>query len=73
MAVGDSSTSVGYPLVDPALGKVRDGANEINITRDLVASLKIAVDARFTGKITRGTSTPLNTTGVNGDIYLKMV
>ena len=70
---GEIAASQGYPVVDPTTGKVKDGATEINTTRDLVASLKISVDARFTGTITRGTTTPLNTSGVNGDIYLKMV
>jgi hypothetical protein len=73
MAVGDSSRAVGYPLVDLTTGKVKDGGTEINTTRDLVADLKISVDARFTGKITRGTATPVNTSGSDGDIYLKMV
>jgi hypothetical protein len=72
MAVGDSSASQGYPLVDLTTGKVKDGANEINITRDLVADLKISVDSRFTGKITRGTGNP-PTISNNGDIFLKIV
>jgi hypothetical protein len=72
MATGDA-TLLGWPLVNSSTGKVKDGANEINITRDLAAEVKIALDSRFTGKITRGTSTPLNTSGSDGDIYLKMV
>ena len=65
--------SLGWAYVDPTTGKVRDGASEINATRDRIAELKIAVDARYKGVITRGTTNPLNTTGNDGDIYLKIV
>ena len=39
MAAGDNATAAGYPVVDPATDVVKDGANEINTTRDLVAGL----------------------------------
>lgn len=34
---GEFAEDAGMPLVSPAEGKVRDGADEINITRDLLA------------------------------------
>jgi hypothetical protein len=75
MAIGDDATAVGYPLVPNSgeEGKVRYGAREINRTRDLVANVKTSLDSRLSGTITRGTTDPVNTTGSNGDIYLKMV
>jgi hypothetical protein len=52
---------------------VSKGYDEINLTRDLIADVKVALDSRFTGKITRGDDTPNDEAGSNGDIYLKMV
>lgn len=42
MAVGDDAQAAGYPLVPDtgAAGLVKDGAHEINRTRDLVAQVK---------------------------------
>jgi hypothetical protein len=75
MAVGDSASYVGYSLVPNTgtEGQIRYGAREINRTRDYVADVKITLDSRLSGTITRGTADPVDTNGVDGDIYLKMV
>jgi hypothetical protein len=69
---GQTAQSQGLAIVDEVNGKVKDGGLNINETRDMIANLKILVDARFIGKITRGTGNP-PTDSNNGDIYLKMV
>lgn len=70
MANGEAAQASGFPIVDSS-GLVSKGYDEINLTRDLIANVKVSLDSRFTGKITRGTQEP--TGGSNGDIYLKMV
>lgn len=72
MANGDRAIAAGFEVVQ-SIGLVSEGYDEINLTRDLIADVKVALDSRFTGKITRGTNTPNNAAGSNGDIYLKMV
>lgn len=37
MADGDDALAAGMPILDPETDLVKDGANEINITRDLIA------------------------------------
>lgn len=75
MAIGDSAASLGYPLVPESgeQGKVRLGWQEINRTRDLVADVKKALDSRFIGNISYGTTVPPSTAGAEGDIFLKIV
>lgn len=81
MAVGDDATAAGFPLV-PDTGsddaKVKNGAKEINRTRDLIANVKSLVPAssaqfRTASGITVGTATPAASYGQNGDIYLKYI
>ena len=72
MANGDRAAASSFPVVQSS-GLVSKGYDEINLSRDLIADVKVALDSRFTGKITRGTTTPNNASGANGDIYLKMV
>lgn len=45
MAVGDDAAAAGYPLVTNtgATGLVKDGATEINRTRDFVAQVKALI------------------------------
>jgi hypothetical protein len=45
MAVGDDAAAAGYPLVTNtgATGLVKDGAQEINRTRDFVAQVKALI------------------------------
>lgn len=45
MAIGDAAAAKGYPLVDVS-DDLKDGAEEINLTRDLIAA---EVDARAAG------------------------
>ena len=40
MATGDDALAAGYDLVDPATDLVRDGAEEINKTRDYAGANK---------------------------------
>lgn len=35
---GEAATAAGLPVVSPVEGKVRDGADEINLTRDIIAN-----------------------------------
>lgn len=72
MANGERAAASGFPIVSSS-GLVSKGYDEINLSRDLIADVKVALDSRFTGKITRGTTTPSNSAGSDGDIYLKMV
>ena len=78
MAVGDDATAAGYPLVPNTgeEGRVRYGAREINVTRDLIAGVLNLIPVgkasyRAAGGITSGTTTPSNATGSDGDIYIK--
>lgn len=79
MAIGDDATAAGYPLV-PGTGsdtsKVKNGAQEINRTRDFVAQVKALVPTsktayRTAAGITSGTTDP--TGGNDGDIYFKII
>lgn len=78
MAVGDDATLAGYPLVPDTgpTGLVKQGAMEINRTRDLVAQVKAQVPVgktayRAASGITTGTADPSG--GVDGDIYFKIL
>lgn len=79
MAVGDDSTSVGFPLVPNTGGddaRVRYGAREINRTRDFIAQVIRMIPSsktayRDASGITTGTVNP--TGGDHGDIYFKIV
>lgn len=78
MAVGDSASTAGYPLVPDTgeEGRVRWGAREINRTRDFVAEVlsKIPVGKpqyREASGIRTGTLPPSG--GNDGDIYLKIL
>lgn len=51
MAIGDSATAAGYPLV-PDTGaddaaRVRYGAREFNRTRDFIADVKLSIPASW--------------------------
>ena len=78
MAVGDDATTAGLPLVPDTGpdGLVKDGAKEINRTRDFVAQTKALIPNGKTGYrsasgISSGTADP--TGGVDGDIYFKIL
>jgi hypothetical protein len=82
MAVGDQAAAAGFPLVDPATDLVKDGATEINRTRDLVADtlsqIPVGVPAfQSASGILIGSAAPINDapgapgTGVDGNIYFK--
>ncbi len=78
MAVGDDATAAGYPIVPNTgtEGIVRDGAQEINRTRDFVAQIKALIPAgkaayRTAAGITSGTADPSG--GNDGDIYFKII
>lgn len=80
MAIGDDARAAGYPIVPDSgpQGKVNQGPNEINLTRDLIAQLKNAAPAtkaasRTSAGISSGTANPDNASGEDGDIYFKIV
>lgn len=75
MAVGDEALAAGYSLVSDT-DLVKDGAKEVNRTRDYVAEVKATVPTgkaayRTASGISSGTADP--TGGVDGDIYLKII
>jgi hypothetical protein len=75
MAIGDDATAAGFPIV-PDTDLVKDGAKEINRTRDFVAQVKTLVPNsktayRTAAGISSGTADP--TGGVDGDIYFKII
>lgn len=78
MAVGDDATTAGLPLVPDTGpdGLVKDGAKEINRTRDFVAQTKALIPNgkagyRSASGISSGTADPSG--GVDGDIYFKIL
>lgn len=78
MAVGDAAAAAGYPLVpdEGPEGKVKQGAMEINRTRDLVALVNALLPGskagfRSSSGISSGTAEP--TGGTDGDIYFKIL
>jgi hypothetical protein len=75
MAVGDEAQAAGYSIVSNT-DLVKDGATEVNRTRDYVAEVKATVPTgkaayRTAAGITSGTADP--TGGVDGDIYFKIL
>ena len=88
MAIGDDATRAGYSLVSPTSDLVKDGAREINRTRDYVAIVKNLIPAVWsiakggTGATTKDAArTNLGITsgaasptgGTDGDIYFKIL
>jgi hypothetical protein len=76
MAIGDDAVAAGYPILDGSTDLAKDGDDEINRTRDLLANLKVLVPTtkagfRTAAGITSGTGDP--TGGDNGDIYFKII
>lgn len=81
MAIGDAAAAAGYPLVpdegpDGTGGKVKEGFQEINRTRDFIANLAAIIPAsksgfRSSSGISSGTAEP--TGGTDGDIYFKIL
>jgi hypothetical protein len=75
MAVGDEAVAAGYSIVSDS-DLVKDGAKELNRTRDYVAEVKGTIPTgkaayRAAAGITSGTADP--TGGVDGDIYFKII
>lgn len=75
MAIGDLAAAAGLPLVAQT-DKVKDGAQEINRTRDEVAIALSQIpqsksSARTAAGISSGTADPVG--GVDGDIYFKIL
>lgn len=76
MAVGDDATNAGFALVSDSTGLVKDGAMEINKTRDYVAQVKALIPVgksayRSAAGISSGTADP--TGGNDGDVYFKII
>jgi hypothetical protein len=76
MAVGDEAQDAGYALVSPTTDFVKDGAEEINRTRDYVAEVLATVPTgkaafRTAAGISSGTADP--TGGNDGDVYFKII
>jgi len=75
VAIGDLAAAAGLPLV-AGTDKVKDGATEINRTRDEVAIALSQIPqsksaARTAAGISSGTADPVG--GVDGDIYFKIL
>jgi hypothetical protein len=76
MAIGDDAAAAGFALVDSSTDLVKDGAQEINRTRDYVAQTKALIPVgaagyRTAAGISSGTADPSG--GANGDIYFKIL
>lgn len=78
MAIGDSASAAGYPLVPDTgeEGRVRYGGRELNRTRDFIAQVKALIPGsktafRTASGITSGTAEPSG--GTDGDIYFKVL
>lgn len=78
MAIGDEAAAAGLPLVPGSgpEGKVKQGAREINRTRDFVAQQMAANPSgkaarRAAAGISSGTAEPSG--GLDGDIYFKIL
>ena len=76
MAIGDDAAAAGFPLVSPSTDLVKDGAREINRTRDEVAQTLALIPVgkpafRTAAGITSGTGDPSG--GADGDIYFKII
>jgi len=76
MAVGDDAAAVPWPILTPSVDLVKDGATEINRSRDFAAQVKALVPVgkpgfRAAAGITSGTAAP--TGGSDGDIYFQIV
>lgn len=78
MAVGDDAAAAGYPLVPGtgSTGLVKQGALEVNRTRDFIAQVKALIPTgkaayRTAAGITSGTADPSG--GADGDIYFKII
>lgn len=74
MAVGDDAALAGYSLVSSSSDLVKNGATEINRTRDYIAQLKVTIPVgkaafRTAAGISSGTADP--TGGADGDIYFQ--
>jgi hypothetical protein len=75
MAVGDEAQAAGYSIV-PDTDLVKDGAEEINRSRDYIAQVKVSVPTgkaayRTAAGITSGTAAPSG--GNDGDIYFQII
>jgi hypothetical protein len=86
MAIGDDATAAGYPLVPVSgstgsPGKVKQGWQEINRTRDFVAQVKALIPGskalfRAASGVFSGTADPTVTPpagATDGDIYFKII
>lgn len=76
MPVGDDATAAGFALVSDSTGLVKDGAMEINKSRDYTAQTKTLIPVgkaayRSAAGISSGTADP--TGGNDGDIYFKII
>jgi hypothetical protein len=76
MPIGDDAVAAGYPILSGASDLLKDGDDEINRTRDLLAQLKVLVPTtkvgfRTAAGISSGTGDPSG--GDNGDIYFKII
>lgn len=80
MPIGQDASAEGYPLVPDSGedGKVKWGAREINLTRDLIAVVKRLIPVgkagyRTASGFTDGTAAPDDAVGDDGDIYLQVI
>lgn len=76
MPIGDDALAAGLPIVSDSSGLVKDGATEINRTRDQVAQTRATIPVgkagyRTAAGISSGTGDP--TGGNDGDVYFKII
>lgn len=63
---GNAAAAAGFPILDPTTHKVKFGADEINITRDLIAEER--------QRVHWGTGNPSNSDGRPvGTIYCRLI
>jgi hypothetical protein len=75
VAIGDDAAAAGFPLVAD-VDLVKDGAKELNRTRDIIAQTKSIIPVghpayQLAAGITAGSAEP--TGGADGDIYFKIL
>jgi hypothetical protein len=71
MAIGDDAQAAGYPLVPDvgASGLVKDGAHEINRTRDFVAQVKSLFQAIW--PVSAGGTGAFNASGARANLGIR--
>jgi hypothetical protein len=77
MVAGDEAKAAGYAVLS-GTDLVKNGDDEINLTRDYIARVKNTVPTskggfRTASGISSGLADPVNSSGADGDIYFKIL